>query len=1369
MRGIPLHKIINMKQISLLICITFMHLCSFSQTNFTVWNFNNLTALPSVGTGVITTIGGTTSTFASGAANGGSSDTAAVNNAFNTTGYPAQNTASKTAGVQMAVSTVGFQNIQLRFDQRLSNTACNTYVVQYTTDISAAIPIWTDAQVFTFTPAPVGTGDVWYNLRNTNLSAITALNNNPNAGFRIVSAFDPIAGMYLAARSSSTYATSGTSRFDMIAISGDSIVPAVPFQIQFIGNDKTVNEQSGVVNVKAIIDIAGNTASSVNVSVSTLSNAITGADYTIANATINIAANAQVGDTLNVPITLIDDVLAESDEYIVLKFSSANNVSFQVNDQYVVYIKDNDKAIPVASNKLNLELVGSFSNGAAGANSAEIVAYDSMSQRLFIANSIGTKLNIVSFANPSNPVMLYTINISAYGNINSVAVKNGLVAMAIENAVPQLNGFVVFLDTNGNFLNQVNAGAMPDMITFNHSGSKVFTANEGEPNGAYTIDPEGSVTVVDLALGVMNASSTNITFNAFNGQEVALRAQGIRIYGPGASVSQDLEPEYLTISDDDSKAWVSLQENNAMAEINLLTNSITSIYPLGFKNYNLSENGFDASNTTTGINLSQYPVKGMYLPDAIAQYTSGGNTYIFSANEGDAREYAGYSETKRVNAVNYLLDNTLFPNAIEMKNNSLLGRLNVTSSLGDTDNDGDFDEIYTYGGRSFSVWQANAGLSQVFDSKNEIELITENHPTYSNMFNASNGIGITVKDRSDDKGPEPEGITIGNINATPYVFIALERIGGVMAYDITNPVVPQYVCYQNNRGPDLGAEGIIFISQQQSPDGKNYVILANEISSTLSIYRVEENCSGTPTAGVIGFQSDTICMGNSDSLWTDIVFPTRGVQYQWQQNSGLGWNNVAPGNGDTTQHYVTDLLNMNTQFRLIATCTNSNEKDTSDIISIIVNPLPVPNITASANTVCEHSDVTLTCSGADTYIWTGGIVNAIPFVLANTTVYTVTATDINGCSATASYTVIVNTASSDISLATAFNAQSNNGMVSDSQYQVQNSLVNYYSGNCNLIASITQNTNDMGNTSVSVHVENSLPLHNGQPFVRRWFQVSPDTNSAAMVYFYYTQHDFDTYNAYALMNNWPLLPINDLDTAGIANISITKNDNAGLGSNPIVIVPDSISYNAVTMYWVVGITTPSFSQFRLHAGNPGGTPLPLTWLNFDAQSVGQTHVLNWQTANELNVKHFSVQQSANAIDFKTLTVMGSEIDHNYTFTNASLLNGYNYYRIVQQDVDGNTSYSKTIGINNSGMTNEVTLYPNPAQDIVYLEFVAASSEACTAEIYDITGRKLQSLSFLSKSGLNKTEFSLKSLPQAIYHVVLRRASEADYVIKLNKK
>jgi len=1358
-----------MKKFTLFICLLLHALWGYSQTPITQWDFNALAALPTTGSGTLTNIGGITFTYASGSASGGSSDPSGTNNAYNTTGYPAQSTLPKTAGLQVAVSTVGFQNIQFRFDQRLSNTSNNTYVVQYTTDITAAVPVWIDAQVFTFTPAATGTGDVWYNLRNTNLSAVTALNNNPNVGFRIVSDYDPIAGTYLASRSTSSYATTGTSRFDMVTVSGNSITPPVAYQVQFIGNDKTVNEQSGTVNVYAIIDVAGNVASSVDLAVSTLSNTTSGSDYTIANSTFTIPVTAQVGDTIIMPITLTDDMTAESDEYIVLKFNNGVNLTYQANDQYVVYIKDNDKVLPVATNKLNLELVSSFSNGAAGTNSSEIVAYDSMSRRLFIANSVGAKLDIVSFANPLNPVMISSIPVSAYGNLNSVAVKNGVVALAIENSNPQSNGFIVFLDTNGTFLNQVNAGAMPDMITFNHSGTKVYTANEGEPNTTYTSDPEGSITVVNLSSGVLSATSTNINFNAFNAQEVALKAQGIRIFGPGASVSQDLEPEYIAISDDDTKAWVSLQENNAMAEINLTTNSVTSIYPLGYKNHNLAENGFDASNTTTGINIAQYPVKGMYLPDAIAQYTTGGNTYIFSANEGDAREYSAYSEIKRVSNATYLLDSTIFPKATEMKNNSFLGRLNITTSMGDLDNDGDFDEIYTYGARSFSVWQANAGLSQVYDSKNELELITENHPIYGSMFNASNGASITIKDRSDDKGPEPEGVAIGNVNTTPYVFIALERIGGVMAYDITNPTSPQYVTYKNNRGPDLGSEGIIFISKNQSPDGHDYVILANEISSTLSIYKVEENCSGTPTAGIPGFLADTLCAGSTDSLWVDIAYPTKGIQYQWQQNTGLGWSNVAPGNGDTSEHYVTDVLTVNTQFRLIATCTNSNEKDTTDAISIIVNPLPTPTIVSSANNVCEHTIVTLTASGAVDYAWSGGITNAIPFNVASTTTYTVNATDANGCSATSQITLSVNNASSEISLATALNALSTTGMVSANQTQILNSIVNYYSGSCNLIATLAQNVNNMGNTIVTAHVENNQPLHNTQPYVKRWFEVIADTNSAAVVYFYFTQHDFDTYNTYALANSWPLLPVNSLDTAGIANIRLTKNDNAGLGNNPVGITPDSISYNATSMYWVVGITTPSFSQFRLHAANPAGVPLPLAWLNFEVKANNNTsHILTWETANEFNVKDFSVQQSANGIDFKTLGTLQPETDHLYTFVNNSLLNGVNYYRIAQVDLDGNINYSKTISVLNANSDYTVTLYPNPANDYVNISFESTRQSAAIIELYDLTGRKLSSKIITTQVGANQTEVSLVSLPKGIYSLIVRRNGISDQVLKLTK-
>jgi hypothetical protein len=189
------------------------------------------------------------------------------------------------------------------------------------------------------------------------------------------------------------------------------------------------------------------------------------------------------------------------------------------------------------------------------------------------------------------------------------------------------------------------------------------------------------------------------------------------------------------------------------------------------------------------------------------------------------------------------MDSIAFPNSELLKNNSVLGRLNSTKALGDTNNDGRFDRLYAYGARSFSVWDATTSFSQLYDSKNEFELITAYHPVYGSMFNASNGNSISKKNRSDDKGPEPEGVIVAKVNNTPYAFIGLERIGGIMVYDITNPAAPQYVTYANNRGPDHGTEGLIFIPYTQSADSNNYLVLANETSSTLTIYKVEENCT----------------------------------------------------------------------------------------------------------------------------------------------------------------------------------------------------------------------------------------------------------------------------------------------------------------------------------------------------------------------------------------------------------------------------------------------------------------------------------------------------------------------------------------------
>ena len=241
------------------------------------------------------------------------------------------------------------------------------------------------------------------------------------------------------------------------------------------------------------------------------------------------------------------------------------------------------------------------------------------------------------------------------------------------------------------------------------------------------------------------------------------------------------------------------------------------------------------------------------MPDAIASYSAGGQTYLVTANEGDAREYNGLTEVLRLGAAGYVLDPVVFPNAAALKVPLNLGRLNVTNASGDTDGDGDFDEIHTFGSRSFSIWNASTG-ALVWDSGDDLELITSKHPVYGPLFNASNA-NNTLKNRSDDKGPEPEGVTVAQIFGRTFAFVALERIGGCMVYDITDPTSPIYVDYKNTRtigayGGDNGSEGIIYISRQNSPTGLPLIILANEVSSTLSFFTVNTSVLDVTLAGI---------------------------------------------------------------------------------------------------------------------------------------------------------------------------------------------------------------------------------------------------------------------------------------------------------------------------------------------------------------------------------------------------------------------------------------------------------------------------------------------------------------------------------------
>jgi Ca2+-binding RTX toxin-like protein len=920
------------------------------------------------------------------------------------------------------------------------------------------------------------------------------------------------------------------------------------------------------------------------------------------------------------------------------------------------------------ADSIGLTPLGTFETGIFDEGAAEIPAYDPGTQRLFVINSNAAAIDVLDVSNPTNPTKIAQIDASTFGaGANSVAIKDGIVAVAIENETAQEPGQVVFFDVDGNFLNSVTVGALPDMLTFTPDGQKVLVANEGEPNDDYTVDPEGSVSIIDLSGGIAEATVTTADFSAFNDQIDSLRASGVRIFGPDATVAQDLEPEYIAVSEDSQTAWVSLQENNALGVLDIASGEITDVLPLGFKDHNSSletfffnqedlpvlgtteargeirlsgfsglyfegvnpdngnlqfithpdrgpddgrrdtdgdgvnddnrvfllpdlqpqfvrfeldrdsgelaitervfltdqngdpltglpnlptddggrtpidedlnelpldplgadlegivrapdgtywtvdeyrpaiyhfeadgtlidrfvpeglppelgtgalpevyntrrdnrgfeavayqdgkvyafiqtpmenpvseesatirilefdpvtetttgeylyiqedmgggsdkigdavslgngeflvierdsglgvssaknlfrisldgatnlqdlpedflppgetfesltpeeranlginpvskdiyadlaelgydftdkpeglamidgetfavlndndfgetgipiglglvnvQNALDASDEDGNINIRNWPVQGMYQPDAIATFAVNGETYIVTANEGDARDYDGFSEEVRV--ADLTLDPDAFPNADELQAEAALGRLTVTNTLGDPDGDGDFDQLFSFGARSFSIWDSAGNL--VFDSGDDFERITAE--LLPDEFNSDNDENDSLDSRSDAKGPEPEGVVTGVVDGRTYAFIGLERIGGIMVYDVTNPVSPSFVQYINTRdfegnaeagtAGDLGPEGLVFIAAEDSPTGRPLLAVANEVSGSTTLYDFGTNAtSGTSASEVLVGAADSddllLALAGDDTvageLGADVIF-----------------------------------------------------------------------------------------------------------------------------------------------------------------------------------------------------------------------------------------------------------------------------------------------------------------------------------------------------------------------------------------------------------------------------------------------------------------------------------------------------------------
>lgn len=941
---------------------------------------------------------------------------------------------------------------------------------------------------------------------------------------------------------------------------------------------------------------------------------------------------------------------------------------------------------------------------------AEVVAYDPLTKHAVISNAPANKITFVNLTNPASPVFVRDVLLNAYnGYVNSLAIKNGLVAVALEDGTSKANpGKVLLFDNAGGFRSSVTVGALPDMLTFTPDGQKIVVCNEAEPLNNYAADPEGSVSIITVTNPAAPTVQT-VGFTSLNGKQDSLRHMGIRIYGRNATVAQDFEPEYAAITADGRTAYVTLQENNALAIIDIATATLTRVVALGYKDYsrglpqaqvfewanrpdlgvtaagqtiklggfsglwfegfgsnsnklrflthpdrgpnaepvvlrgsprrpfalpnyqaevvrfeldkttgaftiidrvklwrqdgttpisgrpnlqaagqgiaytdefgvdlngndipndafggdlegisvdalgtwwmideyrpaiyNFAPNGtlinryvaagtaasvgaaagaygvealpsvyaqrrnnrgfeacaiegdilyafiqspidnpdvandassrasafcrilafntvtktvvgeylypmherfagtdkigdavsigngkfmvverddatgirarkyvfevdlkgatnlvatpptlplgrtiesltfaectqygirpvhkkksvflpgvgygdvdkvegiaridantfavindndfgvggsvlptppngtitvnpnakvllglitFDRPNGLDGsdrdnlagsgaaINIRNWPVYGMYQPDAMQAVTVGGETYLITANEGDAREWGDFVEEARVSSSSIVLDPAFAAAWPSLKTNQQIGRLNITNALGDLDGDGDFDELYTLGGRSFSVWNADGNL--VFDTGNEFEVRTA--AMFPNNFNAGHTTNA-MDDRSDNKGPEPEAVTVGMINDSLYAFIGCERIGHTFMYNLSNPRAPRYSDYINTRNfsvtpslanvqngtvGDLGCEILTYVPSNEVTGNIDLVLAANEISGTLSVFSVRiPRITSRPAATI------NACIGDRVTLTVGATGPS--LSYVWSKNA----------------------------------------------------------------------------------------------------------------------------------------------------------------------------------------------------------------------------------------------------------------------------------------------------------------------------------------------------------------------------------------------------------------------------------------------------------------------------------------------------
>jgi DNA-binding beta-propeller fold protein YncE len=440
---------------------------------------------------------------------------------------------------------------------------------------------------------------------------------------------------------------------------------------------------------------------------------------------------------------------------------------------------------------------------------SEIPAFDQRTNTIWVVGIVG-----VDVLNASTGTLVEHIDVRSYGSANSVAIHNGLAAVAVEASSSPAPGRarpgrVLFFNTKTRALsdgiNNITVGALPDMLTFTHDGTKLLVANEATPNtygarigtsvprvyGPAAGDPAGSVTIIDMETRTVLATA------GFSG--VPTVGDNVR-----TNTGMDFEPEYIAVNHDGTEAYVTLQEANAIGVLDLTTNSFTKIIGLGAKDF--SQEGAEIDPLNDGVvEFGSHSAKGLYMPDTIATHKWNGETYLVMANEGDFREDDGDRSAA----------------------SSLIGPGLPLSNLRVSNTDSSAGNLYAAGARSFSIRDKTGNV--IYDSGDFLD-------------KKADELGIYDDGRSRDKGIEPEGLTLLDMGGRTYAFIGLERTltSAVAIFDITDPTDVSFVDIIVTDG-DLSAEGLAAYKYR----GQTYLAISNEVppptggTSNTTLYRLD--------------------------------------------------------------------------------------------------------------------------------------------------------------------------------------------------------------------------------------------------------------------------------------------------------------------------------------------------------------------------------------------------------------------------------------------------------------------------------------------------------------------------------------------------